>query len=489
MQISRRGLMTGAGSITLAGCAHAPRDALGDADAVGLAARIRTGEVSAIDAAEAAIARAERMQPELNFIATPLYAEARARAANGAPSGPFAGVPTLIKDMRALKGARFMMGSRAYADFIAPAQPPYVDALLAAGLNPIGKSTTPEFGFTATTEPLLTGATRNPWNPEHSSGGSSGGSAAAVAAGVVPVADASDGGGSIRIPASCCGLVGLKVSRGRTLVAHASDEGPITLSVVGCLSRSVRDTAAWLAMMERTGADQVYPPVGLVSGPATRRLRIGLAIRSAVGQEPDPAVRAAVEGVAELCGSLGHQVRETVLNFDGGKFARDFTAYWAWGASDVVADIERQHPGTPLDTLVEPLTIALAQAHRTAPSGALDEAVAGLRAVEAAYATMFADIDVLLTPTLARPPVRIGELSPDRPETFARIGEYVAYTPLQNAAGAPSISLPLSMSLDNLPIGSMFSAAKGAERTLLELAFELERAQPWAGRRPPIRAG
>ncbi|MBL8549492.1 MAG: amidase [Hyphomonadaceae bacterium] len=461
---------------------------MGNLDAVGLADAIRTGRTTARAATEAAIARAERLQPQLNFIATPLYERARAQAAGALGAGPLSGVPTLIKDVRPLRGEKLMYGSRAFATYIAPDQPPYVDALIAGGLTPIGKSTTPEYGLTCVTEPILTGATRNPWNPDYSSGGSSGGSGAAVAAGVVPVADASDGGGSIRIPASCCGLVGLKPSRGRTLPA-AEKEEPIWLTVVGCLSRTVRDTAAWFAIAERTGADQAYPPIGLVSGPSARRLRIGLVIPDLTGRDPDPAVRRAIEGVAETCRGLGHQVRETQMTIDGAAFTQAFMLYWAAGAAEFAARVQQMHPGADLETLLEPMTLGLAQTGRRAGPGAIGNAVATLRAVERAYASMFADVDVFLTPTLAKPPARIGDYAPTDPGSFQRLTEYAVYTPLANAAGAPSINLPLAMSPDNLPIGALFSAAKGDDRTLLELAFELEQAAPWAARKPPIWAG
>lgn len=491
--VSRRGVLAATAAVSVWSCASAPMapsaDALGSDDAVGLAARIRAGEITAREAVEAAIARAERIEPQINFMATPAFERARERAA-AAPQGPLGGVPTLIKDLMPLAGVKTMYGSRAYADNVSDRQPPYVDALLAAGLVPIGKSTTPEFGYTATTEPLLTGATRNPWNPAHSSGGSSGGSGAAVAAGVVPIADASDGGGSIRIPASCNGLVGLKPSRRRHLVASLGEEAPpVEISVVGCLSRSVRDTAAWLALTERTGGNREYPPVGLVGGPNTRRLRIGVAIPDFLGREPDPQVRAAIEAAAELCRGLRHDVRAFAPQFDGEGFTRAFTLYWASGAAQTNAAIREQFPNRAIEDMVEPLSLALEETYRTAPEGAIESAIEFLRGVEPRYESWFADMDVMLTPVLAKPPVRLGEFAPTNPQAFQRIGEYVAYTPLQNAAGAPAISLPLGWSADGLPIGAHFSARRGDERTLLELAYELEEAAPWRDRHPPIWAG
>jgi amidase len=208
-----------------------------------------------------------------------------------------------------------------------------------------------------------------------------------------------------------------------------------------------------------------------------------------MGRDPDPQVRAAIEDVAELCRSLRHEVREFRPPIDGEAFAQAFTLYWASDAAQTTADLRRAHPNRPISELLEPLTLALDEIYRRAPRGALNGAIETLRRSESQYAEMFSGIDVLLTPVLARPPARIGDYTPTRPETFTSIGDYVAYTPLQNAAGAPAIALPLSMSADNLPIGAHFCAAKGEERMLLELAYELEFARPWAARKPPVWAG
>ncbi|HYD87317.1 MAG TPA: amidase [Vitreimonas sp.] len=465
----------------------APSDALGDLDATGVAGRIRAGEISAAEALEAAIARSERVNGELNFVATPLYDLGRARAAQPL-SGPFAGVPTLIKDLMPMVGQPTKYGSRAFATYVPQEQPPYMDALLAAGLVPFGKSTTPEFGLTATTETLLGGETRNPWDVTRSCGGSSGGAAVAVAARVVPIAHASDGGGSIRIPASCNGLFGLKPSRGRSVAAGRPQ--PFEISVNGCVSRSVRDTAAWLAATEATGAGAAFAPVGVVTGPNTRRLRIIVDIPNALGNDPDPEVRAAVEAAAELCRSLGHDVRTQRAPIDGRQFSDDFILLWADGAAEVVALVQSQAPGAPLDALLEPLTIELGAHARQHGPEALRAALMRLRQVEAQYATMFETADVYLTPVLAKPPVPLGQISgAGGMAMFATLMDYVGYTPLQNVAGAPAMSVPLGWSSTGLPIGVHFSAAKGQERTLLELAYELEQASPWAARRPGVNAG
>ena len=271
---------------------------MADWDATETAAAIRSGKVAAIEVTDAAIARAEALDPKLNFLVTEDFERARARRPLG--DGPFAGVPFLIKDLDDLAGVPTRSGTRSTADLPPAArQSPLIDGMLAAGLNPIGKSSTPEYGFLPTTEPLAFGPTRNPWDSARSAGGSSGGAAAATAAHVVPFAHASDGGGSIRIPASCCGLFGLKPSRGRTL---ATDPGhfPIPLSVQLCVSRSVRDSAALLAAVEASGAG--LPPVGRISGPSSRRRRIGMVLDSISGQAPDPAGAGAIADRATLRG-------------------------------------------------------------------------------------------------------------------------------------------------------------------------------------------
>ncbi len=494
LEISRRALLATAvsvGALAASGCTEeaATSDALGDHDATDLAAAIRAGDITAAEALDAAIARSERGNDQLNFIAAPLNEYGRARAAETL-SGPFAGVPTLIKDLMPMTGQPTRFGSRAFADFVPDAQPPYMDALLAAGLVPFGKSTTPEFGLTATTETLLGGATRNPWNVEHSSGGSSGGAAVAVAARVVPIAHASDGGGSIRIPASCNGLFGLKPSRGRSVIAGAPDPG-LEISVNGCVSRSVRDTAAWLAATEQSGAGATLTPTGMITGANTQRLRIILDIPNAQGNDPDPEVRTAVEAAAELCRSLGHQVTERRAPIDGQQFSDDFILLWASGALEVVNLVRSQAPaGAPLDQLLEPLTLELAQHAQTQGPAALAAAITRLRAVETQYAGMFTDADVYLTPVLAKPPVLLGQIDGSKGmAVFDTLSDYVGYTPLQNVAGAPAMSVPLAWSAGGLPIGIHFSAPVGEERRLLELAYELEQAQPWAARRPGVNAG
>lgn len=461
-----------------------PSDLL-DVDAVGLAALIRAKETSAAEAVEASLKRADALNPKLNAIVAATTDRARA-AAKRAPSGPFAGVPTYIKDLDDVAGAPTSFGCRALANTMAAAQTPMIDAVLDSGLICLGKSTTPEFGFTATTEPLLGGATRNPWNLAHSSGGSSGGAAALVAAGVVPIAHASDGGGSIRIPASCCGLVGLKPSRGRTaLTGRVNEEVPVAISQQLCVSRSVRDTAAFLAVVERTNGP--HPSVGLVSGPSVKRLRIGFQINGVAGQTPDRDVAEATLAAAKTCEGLGHRVIEYAIPIDGAQFTEAFTLYWASGAAQTVDAISKAAGRAPDDTMFEPFTLGLVE-YFLKNRAKTPAAIGYLQSCAATYAAMFADLDVILTPVLSSAPPEIGFLSPALPYdvSMPRVQAYVAYTPLSNAAGAPALSLPLGQSVRGLPIGAHFMARHGDERTLLELAYELEQAQPWATRRPTL---
>lgn len=305
---------------------------MADWDATETAAAIRTGAVSALEVVDAAIARAEALDPKLNFLVTDDYERARARARAPLGDGAFAGVPFLIKDLDDFAGLPTRLGTRATAGAAAASrQAPLIDGMLATGLNPIGKSATPEHGFLPTTEPLAFGPTRNPWDPSRSAGGSSGGAASATAAHVVPFAHASDGGGSIRIPASCCGLFGLKTSRDRTL---ATDPGhfPMPLSVQLCVSRSVRDTATLLAAVEAKNSG--LPPVGLIGGPSSRRLRIGMVLDSVSGQAPDRDVAAAIEGVAVLLGELGHHVEPTAWPAPIVGMSDAFLLTWSQGAAN-----------------------------------------------------------------------------------------------------------------------------------------------------------
>jgi len=457
-------------------------------DATEMAAAIRGGAVSALEMVDAAIARAEALDPQLNFLVADDFDRARERARGPLGDGPFAGVPFLIKDLDDMTGLPTRSGSRATAA-LGPAtrQAPLISGMLAAGLNPIGKSATPEHGFLPTTEPLAFAPTRNPWDPTRSAGGSSGGAGAATAAHVVPFAHASDGGGSIRIPASCCGLFGLKVSRGRTL---ATDPGhfPLPLSVQLCVSRSVRDSAGLLAAVEATGAG--LPPVGMVRDPADRRLRVGLVIDSISGGTPDPEVAAATEEMAALLEDLGHKVAPTAWPAELVAMADPFLLAWSQGAANLMAETAARLGRAPGLDDVEPFSLAMASIVAMAPAGAVDQAVAYLDALGGPYAAWLSRFDVILSPVLSSPPVPLGWLAPDLPvETMAeRLPAYVGYTTPANVVGAPAMSVPGAWSEAGLPIGAQFQAAVGDEATLLALAYEIEAVRPWAGRRPGVCA-
>ena len=353
----------------------------------------------------------------------------------------------------------------------------------------LGKSATPEFGFLPTTEPVATGLTRNPWDLNRSSGGSSGGSSVAVAAGIVPVAHATDGGGSIRIPASHCGLFGLKPSRGRI----ADFEGKAGIADVGVehvVSRSVRDSAALFALTEDIAPRASFPPVGLVTAPAKRRLRIGVLLENGMGHSPTPEVVAATDHAVKLVAGLGHHIDYTHLPYDGGQFIQDFLQLWANGALKTAEGIGHALGRAPDGRDLEPFSLGLVEMARKAGPAAMGPVIRRLTANALAYDTWFPahQFDVVLSPVLSSGPPLLGEVGPLVPfDTLVpRLMEYVGYTPIHNIAGAPAMSVPLSWTDGGLPIGTMFAARAGNERTLFELAYELEAANPWAHRIPPV---
>ncbi len=464
-------------------------------DATALAAQIRKGEITPLEAVDAAIARAEALQPQLNFMVNSIFDRARDQAkavGPGARDGvhPFAGVPYLIKDLNDVKGVPTRSGSRWTLNHPpAPSQDVYIDAFEKAGLIFIGKSATPEYGFLPTTEPVAFGPTRNPWNLEHSSGGSSGGAAAAVASGVVPIANASDGGGSIRIPSSCCGLFGLKPSRGRMIEAapstHVTD-----LGVQHCVSRSVRDSAALFAVTERADPGAPFAPVGVVSGPAKRRLKIGVVVNGVSGVAPHPEIAAGVDSAVKLLQGLGHHVSPTIWPVSQ-QFTNDFITLWALGAQALIKEVGAAL-GRPADTRdLEPFTFGLDGLLANLPADGVPAVIGRLQAAAKAYDGWFATYDVIVSPVLAEPAVKLGFVAPTVPmaDLIERLTTYVGYTPLHNVAGSPSMSVPLHWSVDGLPVGIQFAAKAGNERALFELAYELESAQPWAQKLPPVWAG
>jgi amidase len=497
MRLTRRGLLATISSAGLAACspkapeapaaAAAPPPPADLPDATELASLIRNGQLTAAQAVEDAIKRAEKAQPLLNFLVVDTYAMARERAKTPL-TGPFAGVPFLVKDLDDVAGVPTRFGSRATAGAKPATEADmggFVKAAFNAGFVCIGKSATPENGYLPTTEPLAFGPTKNPWNVGHSSGGSSGGSAAAVAAGVIPLAHANDGGGSIRIPSSCCGLVGLKPSRGKMI----GDEKPqpMELGVEACVSRTVRDTAAFFAAMEQSGPGAHFPPMGLVTGPGQKRLRIGVLTKTFAGLDPDPDVSATTNAAAKLLESLGHTIEQTAWPM-ATSFPDDFLAWWSLGAAaDMKAFSEKL--GKPVDeTTVEPFSLAMAGNAAKLKPADIGGVQKRLGEAGAAYDKWMGGFDVVVSPVLGSAAPELGFLSGDVPfETLRdRALRYVGYTLIQNVAGAPAISLPLGMSEAGLPIGVQISGPKGGERVLLELAYEIEKAQPWIAKKPPV---
>ena len=471
-------------------------------DATAQAELVRSGQASPAELVEAAIERAEAINPELNAIIHPLYEEGRAAAADP-PDGPFRGVPFLFKDLGAgLAGQPLHLGVQALkdADFRLP-----VDTFLGArfrdaGLVSIGKTNTPELGILPTTEPDAYGATRNPWDLERTSGGSSGGSAAAVAAGIVPIAHANDGGGSIRIPASCCGLVGLKPTRQRI------SEGPLLgdlmsgLSVELVVSRSVRDVAAVLDAVHGSapGDPYVAPPPERPYAEELRaepgRLRIGLGTEPWADIEVDPEVIEVTREAAKLLESLGHDVDTEVPERPTGGLdpLETFMVRWNAGQAASLTTFEtilgRQlGPGD-----LEPLTLAMAAEGRGNDSGEYLTAVGTHHAMSRQFAFWFeAGHDLLLTPTMGELPPPLGTFddSGDDPMRAIRRAQKTAvFTAVQNATGNPAISLPLHWTDDGLPVGVQLVAPFGREDVLIRIAAQLEQAMPWADRRPPALA-
>jgi len=467
-------------------------------DATAQAELVRTGEVSPTELVEAAIERVERIDPALNSVIHRRFDKAREEATGPLPNGPFRGVPFLLKDLWAASaGDPIANGNVALkeAGYVAAADTTLVARYRAAGLVFVGRTNTPEFGSLPTTEPLAYGATHNPWALDRSPGGSSGGSAAAVAAGLVPFAHASDGGGSIRIPASACGLVGLKVSQGRITLGPLRDESG--LGVEHCVSRSVRDTAALLDATHGPGVgDTVTAPppsrpylaeVGADPG----RLRIGLLATHPLGGAVDPACTQAAREAATLLEGFGHHVEEAHPDvLDDPSLTARFGALWAANMDLAIRRIAAQL-GRPLtEADVEPVNWATAERAATTSATDYAEALAAVGQMRRRLHQWWADgWDLLLTPTLAVRPWPLGDIANDAEQPLApmfKAGAYVAFTPAFNTSGQPAISLPLHWTDDGLPVGVQLVAAYAREDVLLRVASQLEQSAPWSTRTPPV---
>jgi len=463
-------------------------------DALGLAELVRHGETSPSELLDAALARIDARNPALNAVVTPLADAARREVAAGLPTGPFTGVPFLVKELVAsVAGAATSAASRLYRNNIATADSEIVARFRRAGLVIAGKTNSPEFGLSPTTESRLYGVTRNPWRLDLAPGGSSGGAAAAVAAGIVPVAHATDGGGSIRIPASACGLFGLKPTRARISAGPEGGEGLSGLAIQHVVSRSVRDSAAMLdaiagplpgdpyaaAPPERPWLEEVSRSPG--------RLRIAFARRAPTGVAVHADCVAAVEDAARLCESLGHAVEEASPTFDAAALERGFMTVFG---AHIMANISRATGGAlPDRELVEPLTYAIAERARGLSAAEFIVTLHSLHREARRIAAFFERHDVWLTPTLAQPPLPIGHFdieSSDVDAWIARLAGFIPFTYPFNVTGQPAMSVPLSWNDAGLPIGCQFVGRYGDEATLFRLAAQLEQARPWFDRRPAL---
>jgi amidase len=462
-------------------------------DAISLAALIEQRQISAEEVLETAIARAERINPAINAIVHNQYEQARKAVASGLPEGPLKGVPYLIKDLGFFEtGEPATFGSSLFKDFVADHQTAYVTRCKKAGLVFIGRSASPEFGLNPNTEPRLYGSCHNPWKLGYSAGGSSGGAAAAVSAGILPVAHATDGGGSIRIPAAQCGLFGLKPSRGRVSMAPDTGEGWGGLSAGHVVSRSVRDSALMLDCTAGLEPGDPYaapmndrPFLEAITRPPPQ-LRIALMLTDHRGAKLHPECREAVQRAAKLCASLGHVVEEADPKLDmvalrpmnsrisAANTARSCQLRWQVLGREPNADD------------VEAVTWAVYRRGLKVSGVEYIEAIAAAHAAGRKMAAFLSRYDVILSTTLAGPPPKLGYFDQNGDvQTFTeRVTEYLSVTPLHNAAGTPAMSVPLHWTADGLPVGVHFAGRYGEEATLLALAAQLETVQPWFDRVP-----
>ncbi len=467
-----------------------------DYDGLGLADLVARKEVSPAELVEAAIERVERHNPSLNAVVYKGYEDARKAAQGPLPDGPFKGVPFLIKDLgMPVAGWPRSSGSRFAQHMVDQADGGLTRRYREAGVIPLGKTNTPEYGITGTTEGALLGPCRNPWNPAHISGGSSGGSASAVAAGIVPMAHASDGLGSIRIPAACCGLVGLKVTRDRNLNLPDGTDYAIGFVVDHVVTRTVRDSAAMLDATGRPEIDDPYPappkarPYMEEIEQSPGRLRIAWSSETASGRPIDPEIQAALERTAALLQGLGHEVVEQGMGID---YRALYTARGPVSGANFAAMMGRlidEIGREPEPHELEPLTWAALKGGRKVTGEQALRGMQELRMLNRQTLAFFNDWDIYLSPVLGTPVPEVGFIDPvalEPRELNRRQGQVFPFTPPFNFSGQPSLSLPLEMSGSGLPVGMMFTARYADEATLFRLAAQLEKEAPWCTRRPQI---
>jgi amidase len=463
-------------------------------DGLGLAALVAAGEISAGELLEVAIGRVEARNPAINAVVMPLYDYGRKAIADGLPNGPFRGVPLLLKDLNApLGGVKTTRGSCFFADVVQPEDSVLVQRFKDAGLVIFGKTNTCELGLSVTCEPQLYGATHNPWDPTRTPGGSSGGSAAAVAARMVPIAHAADGFGSIRVPAACCGLVGLKPTRARNSLAPVMGEAVAGLVAEHVVTLSIRDCAAMLDVTSGPAEGDPYwapPPsrpflqeVGADPG----KLRVAFTTGSRNGASVDHEYLDALQSMAKLCADLGHHVEEVDPDFDGPFAWQTFLTLVAVGMS-VNLDGHPTAGRPPREGEVETVTLATARLEESVSAADYMRATQAVHRMGRQMARFHRDNDVLLTPALGSLPVKLGWLDmmmDDVHEYWRRIERFTPFTVWFNITGQPAMMLPHGISDGGIPLSVQLVGRFGDEATLFRLAAQIEQAAPWSARRPP----
>lgn len=463
-------------------------------DALELARLVREGQVSPGELLELAIARTEQVDPQINAVVIKHYEMARQLVASGIPDGPLRGVPFLLKDLGiSMAGTITTHGSRFFRDAKAAADDTYVRKARQAGLVIFGKTNSPEFGNSPSTEGTLFGDTRNPWSLEHSAGGSSGGAAAAVAAGILPVAHASDGGGSIRLPASSCGLFGLKPSRDLVPIGNGQGDARGLLSAQHVISRSVRDSAALLDVLAWDnpgrgfdGSEQGSYFAQLQQAPG--RLRIALMRQPLLAMPVDQVCLDALEDAARLCAELGHEVVEALPELDMQAAMQASGTISVTNLAERIALREAQLGRAVSANDLEPVDMEMLSWGRRVSAVDYLRAQQGLRQTGHDMARFMRGFDLILSPTMTWAPPRLGVVDMDLSlQEFGPVATRSSlFTTLYNITGQPAMSVPLYWSAEGLPVGVMFAGRFGAERTLLRLAGQLEQARPWFDRLPPI---
>lgn len=467
-------------------------------DGLGLAALVRKGQVTPEELLDTALAAVDAVNGQLNAVLQTLPRQARAALRKAAPEGPFAGVPMLVKELVLhAKGVRCDMGSRLAQGYVAASDTELMARFRRAGLVLAGTTQTPELGYNPTTECVLFGPVHNPWNPAHSAGGSSGGSGAAVAAGIVPIAHANDGGGSIRIPAACNGLVGLKPTRDR--IPTGPDYGEILCgwAIEFAVTRTVRDAASLLDAVAGAdiGAPHLVPPPARPFAREVRadpgKLRIAWTASALSGRKIHVECRRAVEKTVQALIDSGHTLVEDAPKYDWEQFLESTHRVWTAFTAQFVTALSRA-TGRPASlATLEPVTLACHRDGQKMSAVELLDALAYGNVLTRAVGTFFTRYDALVTPTMAKPAAPLGEINQARKglkgrEWTRQVFEYVPFTPLFNTTGNPAISLPLHWTAEGLPVGVQVVGRLGDEATLLRLAGQLEEALPWRGMLPPV---